>query len=157
MKSMKYLSIAFFACLALLSCGGSDDPDDPINPTPNPPTPSAQGKFLTMKCDMPAEASEKIVSLTGLTSRITSQVQAIATPWLTVTQETYTSGTPQVKVACTQNLETKVRIMDTVFLANQDKDTLLFTVRQAAYTGGGTDVNNPSDTPTDQPAYSRSE
>ena len=82
------------------------------------------------------------------------QAQAVATPWLTVTQLPYSAGTPEVTVACTANLEASRRVMDIVFLANNDKDTLLFTVRQAAYSGG-TNVDTPNDTPTDQPAYSR--
>jgi len=159
MKTLKYLSIALTATLALVACGGgSDDPDDPYTPQPQPPTPSEQGLFLSMTCDMPAEASEKTVALTGLNSRITKQSQAVATPWLTVAQLPYSSGTPSVTVACTANLEASRRVMDVVFLANNNKDTLLFTVRQAAYSGGssgGTNVDTPNDTPTDQPAYSR--
>ena len=155
MRTLKILSIALMATLALAACGGgSDDPDDPYTPQPQPPTPSEQGRFLAMTCDMPAETSEKTVALTGLNSRITKQAQAVATPWLTVTQLPYSAGTPEVTVACTANLEASRRVMDIVFLANNDKDTLLFTVRQAAYSGV-TNVNTPNDTPTDQPAYSR--
>ena len=104
---------------------------------------------------MPAEASEKTVTLTGLSTAISRQVQAAGKDWLTVTQVPYTPGTPQVKVACTQNLQTSQRAMDVVFIAASD--TLLLTVRQAVFTGGGTDVTDPNDTPSDQPAFSRGE
>ena len=61
------------------------------------------------------------------------------------------SQPPKVKVTCSQNLNVESRQQDVTFIATND--TVVLTVRQAAYNGGGTDVNNPSDTPTDQPAY----
>ena len=156
MKTIKYLSIALAACLTLTSCGGSDDPDDPINPTPQPqpPTPSTQGKFLAMKHDLPAKASEEIFTLEGLTSSISKMAgEEYSSSWLTVTKEAYTSGAPKVKLKATENLSTTKRSGYVVFVAA--KDTLALTITQAIYTSG-TDVNNPTDTPTDQPAYSRS-
>ena len=151
MKTFKFLFIILAATLVLTSCESESDPE------PQPPTPTTNGKFFSLRCDMPAEASEKTISLTGLTTAITRQVQAISTSWLTVTQLPYTSGTPKVSVACTQNLESSRRVMDIVFLANNDKDTLLLTVRQDGSTGGSGDggIDVPSDTPTDQPAYGR--
>lgn len=155
MKTTKYFFIALAAIATLTACGGSDDPDDPYNPGPQPPTPQ-YGKYSTMKCDMPAEASEKTVTLTGLSSAITRVTQASGTNWLTVTQQPYTSGTPKVTVACTQNPDKSQRSTDVVFIAA--KDTLKLTVNQAAATAqGGTDINKPNDTPTDQPAYSKPE
>lgn len=148
MKTIKFLSITFTVCLALLACGGDDD--DPYNPTPQPPKPETpKGKHLTQTCDMPADASETIVSLNGLSSEVTRKSGSAS--WLATELETYTSGTPKVKVTCSQNLNVESRQQDVTFIATND--TLVLTVRQAAYNGGGTDVNNPSDTPTDQPAY----
>ena len=114
---------------------------------PKPETP--KGKHLTQTCDMPADASETIVSLNGLSSEVTRKSGSAS--WLATEMETYTSGTPKVKVTCSQNLNVESRQQDVTFIATND--TLVLTVRQAAYNGGGTDVNNPSDTPTDQPAY----
>lgn len=152
MKTTKFLSIAFTLCLALLSCGGGGSNDPTPDPTPQPPTPvTPKGKFLTKTCDMTADASETIVTLTGLNSEVTSKSGSAA--WLTTSLETYTTGTPKVKVACTQNLATEARQQDVTFIATND--TLVLTVRQGTYTGGGTDVNDPNDTPTDQPAYGR--
>lgn len=155
MNWTKVLSLIFVACFTLLSCGGSDDPDDPTPPTPNPPTPTTNGKFLTMSHELPAKASEEVLTLTGLSSSISQMAgEDHTSSWLTVTKEAYTSGAPKVKLKATENLQTTKRSAYVVFVAA--KDTLALTINQAIYQSG-TDVNNPSDTPTDQPAYSRSE
>ncbi len=155
MNWTKILSLIFVASMPLLSCGGSDDSDDPIPPTPNPPTPTTKGKFITMSHELPAKASEEILTLTGLSSSISEMAgQDHAASWLTITKETYTSGTPKVKLKATENVQDSKRSAYVVFVAA--KDTLALTISQAAYQPG-TDVNNPSDTPTDQPAFSRRE
>ena len=146
-------TIFFAISLFLLSCGGGGG--DTAEPTPQPtPTPTV-GKFLTKQCDMPAEGSEITIALTGLTKEVTRTAHVGTATWVTTTLQPYTGGTPQVTVACTQNLETATRTHDVIFLAASD--TLLLTVSQQAYQNGGTDVNNPVDTPTDQPAWSRQE
>jgi hypothetical protein len=165
MNTIKILSIAFAAAISLAACGGDDEPDSPT-PTPNPPTPETPdtpptGKHLTMTCDMPADASEITVSLKGLTDEVTSQTGTA--PWLTTTLTAYTTGTPQVTVACQQNLTTAVRTQDVTFLAHSQastakyavNDTLVLTVRQAVYSDGGSYVDDPNGTVTDQPAFSR--
>ena len=152
MKTIKFLSIAFAVCLTLLSCGGGDDNDTPT-PQPQPPTPgTVKGKHFTQTCNMPADASETVVTLTGLTSEVTRKKGSAS--WLTVNAVPYAGGTPQVAVACEQNLGTDARQQEVSFIAAND--TLVLTVRQAAYTGG-TDVNNPNDPFTDQPAFARGE
>lgn len=147
MKTIKLFSIVFVACLSLQSCGGGDDSPSPT-PTPTP-TPT-KGKFLTQQCNMPADASETTISLTGLTSQVTTKKDVGTASWVTTTLAPYSTVTPAVTINCTQNLETKARSHDVIFLASND--TLLLTIKQACYTSG-TDVNNPNDTPTDQPAY----
>ena len=99
---------------------------------------------------MPADASEITIRLQGLSSEVSRKSGSAS--WLTTNLVPYTSGTPEVTVACTQNLTTATRSQEVTFIASND--TLVLNVRQAVY-AGGTDVNNPSDTPTDQPAYSR--
>ena len=151
MKTIKILSIAFAVCLTLWSCGGGDDDDTPT-PQPQPTPGTVKGKHFTQTCNMPADASETIVTLTGLTSEVTRKKGSAS--WLTVNAVPYTGGTPQVAVVCTQNLGTDARQQEVSFIAAND--TLVLTVRQAAYTGG-TDVDNPNDTFTDQPAFARGE
>jgi hypothetical protein len=107
-----------------------------------------------MTCDLPPQASEQTVTLTGLSSKITKMAgQDFTSEWLTVTQQNYTSGTPRVTLTATENLQTTARSAYIVLVATND--TLALTVRQTTYTGGGTDVDTPHDTSTDQPAYSR--
>lgn len=147
MKTMKYFLMAF-AALTLISCGGGDEPEP--EPTPTPPTPTQKGKYLTQTCNMPAEASETVVSLYGLTAaidRFTTQES-----WLTVIRQVYLSGTPTVELTARENTQTEPRQQDVTFYAG--RDTLVLTVRQAAYeAASGADMGNTHDTPTDQPAY----
>jgi len=148
MKTSKFLLLILAATLTLVACGGGEDEPEP---TPvNPPTPQEEpGKYLTQICTMPADASETIVTLNGLTTAI-SRTSGSAS-WLNITKQTYTNGAPAVKVECAQNLDVDPREQAVMFIAT--KDTLVLTVHQESYSGGGTDVNNPYDTPTDQPAY----
>ena len=144
MKKMKYILMAITA-LTLISCGGGDEPE----PTPTP-TPTEKGKHLTQSCNMPAEATETVVSLNGLTKAI----DRFTTPdsWLTVIRQTYASGTPAVQLSARENTQTEARQQDITFYAG--RDTLVLTVHQAAYpASSGADVGNTHDTPTDQPAY----
>jgi len=151
MNKKIFLSFVLVAGMALLSCGGSSNGDEPT-PLPTPtPTPTPKGKHLTKVCNMPADASEQLVELTGLTAEA-RHIGGVAT-WLTTTLRTYTGGTPHVVVACRQNLNVDPRQIDVTFVAAND--TLVLTVRQTVYTGSGTDVDNPNDTYTDQPAFSR--
>jgi hypothetical protein len=148
MKTMKYFLMAFTA-LTLISCGGGDEPEPDPKPTPTP-TPTEKGKFLTQTCNMPAEASETVVSLYGLTTAIDRYSQP--DKWLTVIRQAYTSGTPSVQLTATENMASEARQQDVTFYAG--RDTLVLTVRQAVYNASsGADMDNTHDTPTDQPAY----
>lgn len=152
MNRKKYLALAFmaaFAC-ASLSCGGGDGQNDPYTP-PSPPTPqpTTKGKHFAKTLDMPAEASDDVMALTGLTTAV-SKTSGSA-PWLTITTLSYVSGTPQVKVSVTANLQSEARQQDVSFFAAAD--TLVLTVRQSGYKGGDGGVDHPNDILTDQPAY----
>lgn len=141
MKTIHSLSIALAASL-LLACGGGGSDE---------PTPIEPGKFITLTKELPAAASEQSVALTGLNSAVTQMNGHNATAsWLTVSKETYTSGTPRLTLRATENLQTKARQAHIVCIAA--KDTLTLTVVQAVY-DATTDVNTTHDTPTDQPAY----
>ena len=83
---------------------------------------------------MPAEASEDVVALTGLSAAISR-----------------TAGSVSIKVTATANLQTEIRNQDVTFYGAND--TRLLTARQNSAKAGGTDVTDPNDTPTDQPAY----
>jgi len=149
MHTIKYYSITLLASLSLLmgGCGGSDGGDAP---EPEPVKPS--GKHFVLTCDMEARASEKTVTLTGLTAGVTRHTGAAA--WLAVEILPYVSGAPQVKVTASENGQTGSRQQELTFYAAAD--TLVLTVRQAAFpAGGGTDMDEPFDTPSDEPAFGR--
>ena len=150
MQTMKYYSVMLLAGLALLvgGCGGSSSHDHEPDPEPVKPT----GKHLAQTCDMEARASETTVTLTGLTAKVTRNTGSAA--WLSVDVLPYESVTPQVKITTVENSQADSRQQELTFYAASD--TLVLTVRQAAFdANGGTDVDNPFDTPSDQPAYER--
>ena len=143
MKTMKYIFLTIMV-VTMISCGGGDEPE----PTPTPPT--EKGKFLTQTCNMPAEASETVVALQGLTKAI----DRFSPPdsWLTIIRQAYTSGRPSVQLTTSENLQFEARQQDITFYAG--RDTLVLTVRQVAYDdASGADMDNTHETPTNQPAY----
>jgi hypothetical protein len=151
MNRMKYLALALVGSMFVLSCGGGGGDDEP-EPTPKPPTTNTSGKKSTQSCEMPALASETTVMLSGLSSAISSSSGSAS--WVTVSRETYTSGAPTVKVTTIDNLKDESRQQEFTFIAA--RDTVVLTVRQKALTGSdGGSVNNSTNVPSDQPAFSR--
>ena len=141
MNKLKYIFMTLLASAALMSCDG-DDPE----PAPTP----AKGKRYTQTCDMPAKATESIVTLYSFKTAITSFNNPSS--WISIIRQVYDSGSPQVLVSVTENLQADPRQQDVTFIA--ENDTLILTVRQAAYSGmEGVDMENLHDTKTDQPAY----
>ena len=126
MKKMFLWSFALLAGFSFLCCGSDDD--DLLVPTPSTPT-VKNGKHLTQTCDMECSASERIVTLSGLSSEVTKTEGSAS--WLTVTLQAYTSGEPQVKVACNENTQDAPRQQAITFIAATD--TLVLTIRQAAH------------------------
>lgn len=141
-----FLTMTLLAGLSLMvgGCGGSDGPDpDPVAP---------KGKHLEQTCNIGARAAETIVTLTGLTAKVSRNTGTAA--WLTVEVMPYTAGTPQVKVTATENSLADSRRQELTFYAAND--TLVLTVCQEPFNaGGGTDVDNPFDTPSEQPGFAR--
>ena len=76
MKLMKYPFMIMVVATIMLACS-KDDSSSPTPPTPPAPTPAAPvGKHMTQNCNMPADASEQTVSLTGLTAEVTRIVDS---------------------------------------------------------------------------------
>lgn len=156
MKTKRHLSMiqAAILAIALLAAGcgggGSDEPEP--TPTP-PPTPTpAKGSHLTRTYSIDARASETIVKLTGLSAAVTRTTGTAS--WLTANVLPYTSGTPEVSIAATENSQTAARQQELTFYAAND--TLVLTVQQASFDSyGGTSMDQPFSTPTDQPGFSR--
>ena len=153
MKNFRYIAMGLIACLALLtwSCGGGGSDEPEPTPTP-PPTPATKGKHYTKTFDMTAKSESATISLSGLTDKMSNNSGSAS--WLTVTVKPYTSGTPEVELTVTENSQKDSRQQDVTFYAA--KDTLVLTVRQAAFNAnGGTDMDSPFGTPSSQPGYAR--
>jgi len=105
-----------------------------------------------MTYDLTPRAAEAIIALTGLTSQI-SRTDGHA-EWLIADVLAYQSGAPRVKLLWQENGTAATRQQELTFYA--DKDTLVLTVCQPAFNArGGTDMDNPYDTPSDQPGFAR--
>jgi len=146
MNNLKYIFSALAISMTLLSCGGGNDLPEP-DPTP---TPGTKGKKFEQTCDMPAQASEKVIALRGLSAEVSRFTNPPS--WMSITRQTYVSGTPEVEVSTRENLETEARQHEITFYAGQD--TLVLTVHQEAYdTSGDSNLEQPYNTTTDKPAY----
>ncbi len=142
MKTIKILASLCVATIVLAACGGGDgggSSSDPINIDPT-------GKTYTAELELPAEASAQTVNLDKLTSAI-STIQC-SESWLTVTQQAYTSGSPQVNLSWTENTtDNERKCIVTVTTSTSEK--LIISVTQKAK---AVDTGESHDTVTDQPA-----
>ena len=158
MKHIKYPFIIMAVATTLIACGK----DDTTTPAPPPaPAPAAPvGNRLTQLCTMPPEASQQTITLTGLTAEVT-RIEGSAS-WLTTTTITYAGGTPQLQVACQQNLTNQPRTQAVTCMARSQNstpdyfvlDTFVLTITQTTYQPGA-DIEHPNDNYTDQPAYTK--
>ena len=122
--------------------------ETPVNPdTPdNPYVPQTYQQTATFGS---WEVGSQSVQLNNLTTAI-STIENSAT-WLTVEKESYTGGSPSVKLTATANDDTKER-STTVTIIAENGDKVVLTVTQAGRTYG---IDDPHNTESDQPAYSR--
>ena len=101
------------------------------------------------------EHADKTVTLTNLKTAI-KDIEYNA-DWLTVIKQTYTSGSPSLRLTATANVKdgesTNSRSCTVTITANSGDKVLLNVTQQGAERKTG--IDNPHDTPTDQPAYSR--
>jgi len=148
MKNFKIIVFALFIVLALTACDGDDDNKgggtslDPITP---------EGKTYRQSVTLDAQGSEQTVTLSDLKSKI-DNVENGNTDWLTVLQNTYTSGSPSIVVRATERTETTERSGNvTITAVSGDKVILNVTQQGAEKTG----IDDSHDVPTDKPAYSR--
>lgn len=150
MRIFKNISIMLLVCLSFMvgGCGGSSDSPDVPDPDPVKP----KGKHLVQTCNMEARASETTVTLTGLTAKVIRNTGTA--DWLTADMLPYESGAPQVKITTVENSQMESRQQELTFFAASD--TLVLTVRQAAFdANGGANMEQPFDTPSDQPGFAR--
>ena len=93
---------------------------------------------------MDASASTVQLSVYSLDRAIT-EITSVSY-WVTVVQDTYVSGTPQVLVSCLENNKPNKRVA-VVILKTQRGDKVILTVTQNVKT----DIGDTHDTASDQP------
>lgn len=146
------LLMAVVAVMALAACGG----DDKKEPSPlNPVDPEPTGQTYQQAETLPAEKADMTVTLTNLTTAI-KDIE-YNTDWLTVIKQTYTSGSPSLRLTATDNVkdgETTTARSCTITVTATSGDKVLLTVTQEGVERK-TGIEDSHDTPTDQPAYSR--
>lgn len=136
------LLLAFVAMMTLTACHHKKEPE---------------GQTFQQSVTLPSEKADTTVTLEKLTSAIKNDGLGYDSDWLTVIKQTYTSGSPSLRLTATDNVKddesTDARkCMVTVTATNGDK--MLLTVTQDG-AGRKTGIDDSHDMPTDQPAYSR--
>ena len=151
-NKMSTLLLASIAMLILAACGG----DDPKEPSPlNPVDPEPTGQTYQQAETLPAEDADKTVTLTNMTTAV-KDLEYDA-DWLTVARQSYTSGSPTLRLTATDNVKdgetTNVRSCTVTVTATNGDKVLLSVTQQGAERKTG--IDDSHDVPTDQPAYSR--
>lgn len=136
MKKIRVWATCLVAIMVLTSCGGGEGG-----------TAEPSGNTYSAELELPARASEQIVTLDKLSSNI-SNIQS-SDSWLTVEQQSYTSGAPKVKMRWTENTTMTARKCIITVTASTN-DRLIINITQK---GKVVDTDGSHDTKTDQPAY----
>lgn len=136
MKSIRKYIFAGMAIFMLTAC-----PSDPESET----------QSYTQDITLPSTASEKMVTLSQLQTSIATVENSAS--WLTVEPQSYTSGSPKVKLCSTANTaKTERKCNVTITASSGDKVTLSVT-QQGATEGAG--IEDLHSSQTDKPAYRR--
>lgn len=139
-----YLSF-LLALVVLMSCGGGDGGGNGSSaPTGTPPV------TYTQEISVAATGGEQILTLSNLKSSITTIDNN--SPWLVVSPQFYTSGSPQIKLNATANTSPSERSCKVTITAVSGEKVVL-TVTQRGNSAGGTGIEDLHDSQTDQPAY----
>lgn len=112
--------------------------------------PAYQAKQYSQALAMAANGESKDITLTDLTTAISSIDTSVS--WLTVTQQSYTSGSPTITVKAEANTQETARQATIVITATNGDQVTLTITQDAKEPSNIEDVHN---TESDQPAYSR--
>lgn len=142
---MKYFKIIIIACvsiLAFIACSGDEKREDVI----------VDGKTFQQSATLPASKADTTIILSDLKAAINSVKGG--NEWLTVVKESYTSGSPKVRLTAKDNKEEKPRDCKVTITA-ESGDKVVLTVEQNGAEPKKTGIDDSHDIPTNQPAYSR--
>lgn len=146
MKNFKIIVFALFTVLTLTGCTDSKSDSEPDSITP-------EGKTYQQNVTLDAQGTEQTVTLNDLKSKI-DNVENSNSSWLTILQNTYTSGSPSIIVRATERTETTER-SGNVTITAQSGDKVILSVTQKGAEEQNTGIDDSHDVVTDQPAYSR--
>lgn len=144
--NMKYFKIIIIACvstLAFIACSNGDDKKEDI---------IVDGKTFQQSATLPASKADTTIILSDLKAAINSVKGG--NEWLTVVKESYTSGSPKVRLTAKDNKEEKSRDCKVTITA-ESGDKVVLTVEQNGAEPKKTGIDDSHDIPTNQPAYSR--
>ena len=141
MEKFKLYALTIIAILCMNACGDKKEEID--------------GRAFTQEVTLPASESEQTVTITKLSVGI-EDIQNSA-QWLTVIKQTYTSGSPQVKLGATANTSKDERKCNVTITANSGDKVILAVTQQGKSEEDeeGTGIDDIHGTQTDKPAYSR--
>lgn len=138
------LLMAIVALMALMACGGDDDKES-----------LTEGQTFQQSVTLAAQNADETVTLTDLNSAI-KDIEYSA-EWLTVIKQTYTSGSPSLRLIASDNVKegasTDARKCMVTVTVNSGDRVLLTVTQEGAERRTG--IDDSHDIPTDQPAYSR--
>lgn len=136
MKTIRQYIFAGMAILMLTAC---------------PSDPESESQSYTQEITLPSTASEKLVTLSQLQTSIATVENSAS--WLTAEPQSYSSGSPKVKLRSTANTAKEGRKCNVTITASSGDKVTLSVTQQGAAEGAGIDDLHSSQ--TDKPAYRR--
>jgi len=144
--------IAAFICFGVIAaCGGNDDTEPTLDPDGG-----SSPKLYTQSITIPAKGGEQSMTLIDLRSAISSIGSTPA--WVVISPKQYTTGAPSIKLEVEENKASAERKCDVSILAASGDKVVLTVIQQAGGGGStepGTDIDDPHNEQTDQPANAR--
>ena len=134
MKNIRQYIFAGIAILMLTAC-----PSDPDSET----------QSYTQDVTLPSYASEQLITLSQLQSSIKTIENSAS--WLTAEPQSYSSGSPKVKLRATANTAMTERKCNVTITASSGDKVVLSVTQQSK----GSDIEDLHGSQTNKPAYRR--
>ncbi len=146
MKSIKSMLLIIAATSTLSSCWLFPDHDpDPV-----------EAAIFNQSIEIPATEGSQTYTVSDLKKNISGEISNTGSTWLTVEKLPYSSGSPQVKLSYKAN--TGGERSAVVIFRDDDNNQVNLTVEQPEAEEPEpvkTGIEDPHNTQSDQPAYSR--